>query len=71
MKIGTGWLGWSEADTLDTEIATIWLAWEGRQEMLQAIFGGTPAADKPALYVMPASAIGSIFRLMGNRKAVA
>ena len=38
--MGTGWLGWSADVTLDTHMALIVEAYEGRAEMLGAIFGG-------------------------------
>ena len=44
-KLGTGWLGWTEAETLDTSMVAIAIAYDARIDMLQAIFGG---ADKPA-----------------------
>lgn len=43
-RIGTGWLGWTPDETLDATPAEITLAYEGRLEMLKAIFGGS---DKP------------------------
>lgn len=43
-KIGTGWLGWTPEQTLDSTPFEIMLAHEGRQEMLRAIFG---APEKP------------------------
>lgn len=44
LKIATGWLGWTEEQALATRMTTIMAAYEGRLEMLKAIFGG---ADKP------------------------
>jgi len=38
-KIGTGWLGWSPAETMDATPAEIMEAYSGRLEMLKAIFG--------------------------------
>ena len=40
-RIGTGWLGWTPDETLDATPAEITLAYEGRLEMLKAIFGGS------------------------------
>lgn len=65
MKIGTGWLGWTERDTLDTSMPTIILAYEGRIDMLRAIFGGadaTPVVEKPEPLGMPAADAMDIFR---------
>lgn len=38
-KIGTGWLGWTPEDTLDATPTEIMLAYEGRIDLLKAIFG--------------------------------
>lgn len=38
-KIGTGWLGWTPEQTLDATVYEIRLAYEGRIELLKAIFG--------------------------------
>lgn len=35
-----GWLGWTEEQTLDTSMPAIVMAYEGRREMLNALFGG-------------------------------
>ncbi|MEP9348549.1 hypothetical protein [Xanthobacter sp. KR7-225] len=39
-KAATGWLGWPPAVALATPIPQIEAAFEGRMEMLKAIFGG-------------------------------
>lgn len=44
-RIGTGWLGWTPQDTLDATPAEIIEAYNGRLDMLKAIFG---SSDKPA-----------------------
>ncbi len=49
-RIGTGWLGWTPADTLDATPAEIMEAYRGRLDMLKSIFGGgdeTPKSDLP------------------------
>jgi hypothetical protein len=38
-KIGTGWLGWTADQTLDSTAYEIRLAYEGRIDLLKAIFG--------------------------------
>ena len=35
MQVGTGWLGWTEAETLATSIPTIELAYEGLLEKMR------------------------------------
>lgn len=45
-RIGTGWLGWTPDTTLDATPAEITLAYEGRLEMLKAIFGSGDEATK-------------------------
>jgi hypothetical protein len=48
MKIAMGWLGWSERQALDTTIPAILTAYEGRMDMLKAIFGsGEDDKGKP------------------------
>ena len=47
MKIGTGWIGWTEAQILDTHMVTIELAYEGRLDMLKHIFGGPSEPEEP------------------------
>ena len=42
-----GWLGWTEQQALDTTIEGIRLAYEGRMDMLGAIFGKSKAAGAP------------------------
>ena len=63
-----GWLGWTEEQTLDTTMRGIWLAYEGRGEMLKAIFGGgKDKAGRPlAEPDMPATKenILSVFQLL-------
>lgn len=39
MKIGTGWLGWTEAQTLNTSMDVILDAYEARLEMLRWMTG--------------------------------
>lgn len=50
-KLGTGWLGWSADTTLDATPTEITLAYEGKLEMLKAIYGGgeraAPKDDRP------------------------
>ncbi len=47
--MGTGWLGWTEQQTLDTSIPAIELAYDGRIEMLKMCFGsGEDAKPKPS-----------------------
>lgn len=43
-KLGTGWLGWTPENTLDATPAEIQLAYEGRLDMLKAIFGSSEKA---------------------------
>lgn len=40
-KVATGWLGWSPETALDATPAEIQLAYEGRLDMLKAIFGSS------------------------------
>lgn len=66
--MGTGWLGWTEQQTLATSIPTIELAFEGLVEKLQACYGGADApppeavAPTPPPKAMSAETVFSIFR---------
>ncbi|CCB65389.1 hypothetical protein [Hyphomicrobium sp. MC1] len=42
-KIGTGWLGWTPDVTLDATPSEIMLAYDGRIELLKAVFGTSDA----------------------------
>ncbi|MBS0250702.1 MAG: hypothetical protein JSR78_06515 [Proteobacteria bacterium] len=44
-KVGTGWLGWTPDETLDATPTEIRLAYEGRIDLLKAIFGSTDEAE--------------------------
>jgi len=46
-RIGTGWLGWTPADTLDATPAEIMEAHAGRLDMLKAIFGSSEQSAPP------------------------
>ena len=47
-RLGTGWLGWTPKDTLDSTPAEIMEAYKGRLELLRSIFGGKEEAPSPA-----------------------
>lgn len=42
-----GWIGWTEQQTLDTTIEGIRIAYQGRMDMLAAIFGKSKPAGAP------------------------
>jgi len=46
LKIGMGWLGWSEDQTLDSTMPIIELAYEGRIDMLKFHRGDPPNDGK-------------------------
>jgi hypothetical protein len=56
---GMGWLGWSEDQTLDTTMPSIIEAYEGRVDMLKAIFGD---GKKPGVSVADPKKIASLLR---------
>jgi hypothetical protein len=39
MKVGMGWLGWTEQQTLETDMQSIEAAYRGRFEMLRSLAG--------------------------------
>jgi hypothetical protein len=62
-RIGTGWLGWTPATTLDATPAEITEAYKGRIELLKAVFGGDQETKtKPKA---TAGQIKDAFRLLG------
>jgi hypothetical protein len=63
-KRAMGWLGWTEAQTINTDINAITVALEGRTEMLTAIFGGK--SKEPTVSDQPMNT--SLFdRLFGGK----
>lgn len=56
-RVGTGWLGWSPADTWDATPAEILAAQRGRGDLiadvLKGIFGAPDEPAKPAAYTPP------------------
>jgi hypothetical protein len=68
LEIGTGWIGWTEEQTLSTRILTILAAHKGRTGMLQAIFGSgepEPPKDKVSAKVTDAKAMQKVFDAIG------
>lgn len=68
MKRAIGWLGWTEEQALKSTIEAIVLGWEGKCEMLNAVFGNgepTPPAEPEYQQMTPA-----LFRAVfaGKRK---
>jgi hypothetical protein len=61
LKIGTGWLGWTERETLETSISTIELAYEGLVEKLRAIHGA-PDPEPEKTEPLPAVEVLNVLR---------
>ncbi len=67
-RIGTGWLGWTPEVTWNATISEIRVAYEGRLEMLKAIFGD----GKPQVETIPEEAGIAALKVMaatGQNKA--
>lgn len=47
-RLGTGWMGWTPKETLDSTPAEILEAYKGRLELLRSIFGSKDDAPSPA-----------------------
>ena len=47
MRFGAGWQGWTAKQCLRQDLNYLTAAWEGRIEMLQAIFGKGDDKEKP------------------------
>jgi hypothetical protein len=70
-RIGTGWLGWTPDTTLDATPAEISEAYQGRLDMLKAIFGASDTEDAPSNASLDdkfKSAFGSIGTVKVKRK---
>lgn len=66
MKIGMGWIGWTEQQTLATDMQSIEAAYRGRHEMLQSLAGKElrPARIEtvaPAMTTMTPNMFAAIF----------
>ena len=70
LKIGMGWLGWSERQTRATTLRGVLLAHEGRIDMLQAIFGGgkPPPGKTPNVAATPNKLRNALRMLAGDQK---
>lgn len=70
MKIGMGWVGWTEAETLATDMQSIEAAYRGCHERLCAVAGKQiPGAKVETTTVEKSSAMTSkLFRAMFSRK---
>ena len=68
-KLATGWLGWTPQVALDSTPAEIVLAYQGRLDLLQAIFGGS-SEDKPAQQdtAFTDANVKKLFATIGARK---
>lgn len=73
-----GWIGWSEADTLDTTMSGILLAYDGRMDLLKSIFGGGDSdtgspgqagGRAPKTKATPDNIRGALRMLGGGRRA--
>lgn len=57
-----GWLGWTEDETLDTSIAAIELALNGRDKMLRACFGSSDAEEGDGERTLTVEETKTLFR---------
>lgn len=64
MKVGTGWCGWTEAETDDTTMPTILLAYEGVQDRLR--FAAKPPPKPKTTSKTPATT-RAIAAMFGNK----
>ena len=54
-----GWLGWSEEQTLSSDVNAILVGMRGKVQMLRAVFGG--AEQKPVAELTTAEAFDQVF----------
>lgn len=55
LRFAAGWIGWTSEQALREDLEYISAAYEGRAEMLQAIFGGAPNKTPGTKSSSPAS----------------
>ncbi|MFG1371486.1 hypothetical protein V5F32_04850 [Xanthobacter oligotrophicus] len=65
--MGTGWLGWTEAETLDTSMPGIVAAHKGRLAMLKAIFGSGKEEPK-GVSAKDGRGVAALLRGMGAKR---
>ncbi|WP_454917283.1 hypothetical protein [Xanthobacter sediminis] len=64
-KTATGWLGWTPAEALAAPMPMIEAAFDGRVDLLRAIFGG---AEKPKGREALAAKVRAAMGFKGTRK---
>lgn len=69
LEIGTGWIGWTEDQTLATRITTILAAYKGRVGMLKAGFGGKEEAPAAGVSPKDHAAVKALFAGLRARQA--
>ena len=65
-----GWIGWTEAETLDATMSGILLAYDGRQDLLKSIFGGGETSSEtapPKTKATPDKVRGALRLLAGGK----
>ena len=63
-KLATGWLGWTPQTALESSPAEIILAYQGRLDLLKAIFGSSDQAPQPE--TAPAFTDANVKKLFGT-----
>lgn len=63
-KIGMGWLGWSPQAVRQAHIQELYLAYEGKVDMLKACYGGGDEKDKKN---KPLNSVEEFDRIFGVR----
>ena len=63
-KLATGWLGWTPQTALESSPAEIILAYQGRLDLLKAIFGSSDQAPQPE--TVPAFTDANVKKLFGT-----
>lgn len=65
--MGTGWIGWTETETLDTSMPGIVAAFKGRTAMLKAIFGSGEKEPK-GVSAKDGRGVAALLRGMGAKR---
>lgn len=70
-KIGTGWLGWPPAVVLGSTMRELRLAYEGKVDMLKAVYGGTEKPGRVLTSAKDGAGVRALMKDLGAKRAVA
>jgi len=68
-KVGTGWLGWPPAVVLGSTMRELRLAYEGKVDMLKAIYGSNEKAGPVLTSAKDGAGVRALMKSLGARRA--